>query len=128
MERDVDKNAPAAKTSGYEDDGSDTKVFRSNTESAKVNEDEWKSNHLTAASRMRRQRKELRERGTEGDRRGRRRRRNHRADSACLCFHFPPQDRQSRGKEMEERDRNGKYLSFKRRKTLMCLGKCKRLL
>ena len=38
-------------------------------------------------------------RGKEGDRRWRRRVRDHRADSACLPFHFPPQDRQSRGKK-----------------------------
>lgn len=56
--------------------------------------------HLTVVRRLKRESKELRNRETEGDRRGRRRRRNHRADSACLCFHFPPQDRQSRGREM----------------------------
>lgn len=38
-------------------------------------------------------------RGTGGLRR---RRRNHRADSACLCFHFPPKDRRSRGRLREE--------------------------
>lgn len=30
---------------------------------------------------------------------------NHRADSACLGFHFPPQDRQSRGRQREEREK-----------------------
>lgn len=54
----------------------------------------------------------VRERGGGG--------RNHRADSACLCFHFPPQDRRSRGRQREEwekrergpeRGRDGKLLS-----------------
>lgn len=34
-------------------------------------------------------------------------RRNHRADSARLCFHFPPQDRQSRGRQGKVKGRGG---------------------
>lgn len=51
-------------------------------------------------------------------------RRNHRADSACLCFHFPPQDRQSRGRprESERSRRRIEGLQEENEQVLTCLG------
>lgn len=48
----------------------------------------------------------------------RRRRRNHRADSACLCFHFPPKDRRSRGRLREEWEKRRPERERPRRKII----------
>lgn len=66
-----------------------------------TNAAEKKSRHVKARSVERRGKvwKEVREQmeremgGGGGE--------NHRADSACLCFHFPPQDSRSRGRQIE---------------------------
>ena len=55
------------------------------------------------------ERESMESRKRRRERRRRRRRINHRADSACLCFHFPPQERQSRGRQREEWEKRGRW-------------------